>query len=160
MQDGRLAQQEEDGIEQELLIHAICKALNKVKALLVTDRTEFLDGSDEQQYLVVSLSSLFQETSTQNERVLLTGRKPLGISSIGGIPKQPYFLGPMNFHNTVRLFGNLCPHLHAPADRQKFFKRLVIVEKKESEMLPSDKDASERTKQLFHALGDGILHFK
>lgn len=155
MQDGRLAQQGYDDMDMESLIHAICKALNKVKALLVIDRTEFLEGSDEKQDLVVFLSNLFQETKTQHVRVLLTGRESLGIPSIGGVPEQPYPLGPMNFQNTVRLFSNLCPHLHTPSDRQKLYKRLVTDEK-QGELLPTDKNLAERTNFLFHVLGNGI----
>ena len=111
MQDGRIAQQQFDDMDREMLIQAICKALNKVKALIVIDRTEFLEGSDEQQDLVVFLSNLFQETKTQHVRVLLTGLRPLGIPSIGGVPEQPYRLGPLNFHDTARLFGSFVSSL-------------------------------------------------
>jgi hypothetical protein len=155
MQDGRLVQQGYDAMDMEELIHAICKALNKVKALLVIDRTEFLEGSDEKQDLVVFLSNLFQDTKTQHVRVLLTGRESLGIPSIGGVPEQPFQLGPMNFQNTVRLFSNLCPHLHTPSDRQKLYKRLVTDEK-QGELLPTDTDLTERTNFLFRVLGNGV----
>jgi hypothetical protein len=155
MQDGRVAQQRCDNIDRESLIQAICKALNRVKALIVIDRTEFLEGSDEQQDLVVFLSNLFQETKTQHVRVLLTGLKPLGIPTVGGVPEQPYRLGPLNFHNTARLFGNLCPHLHTPADRRRFVDR-IVTDSQQGDLLPDANGATGRTKSLFQILGNGI----
>jgi hypothetical protein len=155
MQVGRVAKQGFNDMDREMLIQAICRALNKVKALIVINRTEFLEGSDEQQDLVVFLSNLFQDPKTQHVRVLRTGCKPLGIPSIGGVPEQPYFLGPLNFHNTTRLFGNLCTHLHTPADRRKFVTR-VVTDDKQGELLPMIEGTTDRTKNLFRLLGNGI----
>jgi hypothetical protein len=152
-EDGIVEEQHNDDMDWESLIRTICEALNNVKALLVSDKMEALEGSDKEHDLaVLFLSNLFRK---QCVRVLLTGHQPLGIPSIGGVPEQPYLLGPLDFQNTVRLFANLCQHLHSLADRQQFVKCLVVDEK-ESKMLPSDKDATQRTKQLFHMLGDGI----
>jgi hypothetical protein len=155
MQDGRVPQQRDDDMDLETLIHAICKVLKNVKALLVIDRTDFLEGSAEAQDLVVFLSSLFREARTRNVRVLLISRHKLGITSIGGVVEQPYPLGPLTFGNTVQLFGNLCPHLHTPAERQTFCNRLV-TDRGQSDLLPNDPATSERTRKLFDALGNGI----
>jgi hypothetical protein len=150
---GRVPQQHDDDMDLEILIHAICKVLKNVKALLVIDRTDFLEGSAEAQDLVVFLSNLFRET--RHVRVLLIGRHPLGIPSIGGVVEQPYRLGPLTFGNTVQLFGNLCPHLHTPAERQTFCNRLV-TDRGQSDLLPNDPATSERTQKLFDALGNGM----
>jgi NACHT domain len=155
MQDSRAPQQQDVNLDFESLIHSICKMLNNEKALLVIDCTEFLEGSVEAQDLVVFLSNLFREARTKHVRVLLIGRHPLGIPSIGGVVEQPYHLGPLSFCNTVRLFGNLCPHLHTPGERQRFYNRLV-TDGGQSDLLPSNPAASERTKTLFAALGNGI----
>lgn len=100
----------------ETLIHAICRVLNNVKALLVIDCMDFLEGSAQAQDLVIFLRELFCETRTKHVRVLLIGRHPLGIPSIGGVVEHPYRLGPLTFCNTVHLFGNLCPiFTHRPS---------------------------------------------
>lgn len=155
MQDGRPPQQQDDHLDFESLIHAICNMLSNVKALLVIDHSEFSEGSAEAQDLIVFLTNLFRETATKHVRVLLIGRHPLGVPSIFGVVEQPYPLGPLTFCNTVRLFGNLCPHLHTPAERKRFYNRLV-TEGGQSDLLPSDSAASERTKKLFSALGNGV----
>lgn len=153
--DQPLLQQDPGELDMESLINVICKALNKTKALLVIDRTEFLEGSDKQD-LIVFLSNLFQETKTKHVRVLLTGREPLGIASIGGVPEKGYPLGPLTFQNTVTLFSNLCPHLHTPADRKRFINRVAPNSDGQSGLLPTDKGLTERTKFIFRTLGDGV----
>jgi hypothetical protein len=104
-------------MDLETLIRAICIVLNNVKVLLVIDCTDFSEGSAQAQDLVVFLRELFRERRTKHVRVLLIGRHPLGIPSIGDVVEQSYCLGPLTFCNTVHLFGNLCPHLHTPAKR-------------------------------------------
>ena len=155
MQDGRAPQQQNDHQDVESLVHEICKMLKNLKALLVIDHSDFLEGSAEAQDLIVFLKSLFQETLTKHVRVLLIGRHRLDIPSICGVAEHPYPLKPLSFCNTVRLFGNLCPHLHTPAERQRFYNCLV-TEGGQSDLLPSDPAASERTKKLFNELGNGI----
>lgn len=144
-----------ENMEPESLIPSICKAFRKVKALLVIDKAHILEGSDERQDLVVFLRNLFQDPRTEHVKVLLTGGEPLGIPSLGGVSEFSYTVGPMNFENTVRLFGYLCPHLPTPVDRKKFFKELLIDET-QLYLLPTDEGTTERTKYLFSILGDGI----
>jgi hypothetical protein len=79
----------------------------------------------------------------------------LGIPSIGGVVEQPYTLGGLNFANTVRLFANLCPHLHTPAERQQFFTRM-IVDAQQADLHLGDPSLSERTKRYFPLLGNGF----
>lgn len=140
------------GTDMEDLFEIICRALKSTKALIVFDRTELMEGNDEAQDFPLFLSNLFRET--RNVRVMLTGRQALGIPSIGGVVEQPYYLGPLNFGNTVRLFANLCPHLHTPGERQKFFHQLV-TDCDIADCISTDSGITERTKVLFKKLGDG-----
>jgi hypothetical protein len=142
MQDGRVPQQQDDDMYLETLIHFICRVLNNVKALLVIDRMDFLEGSAQAQDLVIFLRELFHKTQTKHVRVLLIGRHPLGILSIGGVVEQPYHLEPLTFCNMVHLFGNLCPHLRRPAKRQMFCGCL-LTNASQSDLLPNDPATSE-----------------
>ena len=157
IQDSKPGEQPEDisNLDMEALPNEICKGLNTVKALLVIDGTEFAQGSNETQDLIMFLGILFRETRTKHVRVLLVGSHPLGIPSIGGVTEHPYPLGPLTFHNTVRLFSNLCPHLHTSVERKEFYDRLV-TDGDQSDLISSDESASVRTANLFQALGDGI----
>jgi hypothetical protein len=122
------------------------------KALVVFDRTEYLEDSDEGNEFPMLLSNLFRET--RNVRVLLTARSPLGITSIGGQVEQHHELGPLTFGDTVRLFACLCPYI-SPAQRRQLEAQLVD-KKGEAELLPADPGLSEETKKIFALLGRGI----
>ena len=140
-------------IGMEELSDQVCSTLKNAKALIVFDRTELLENNDEAQDFPMFLSNLFRET--RNVRVLLTGRKPLGIPSIGGVVEHHYNLGGLNFANSVRLFANLCPHLHTPAERYQFFQRMII-DSHQADLVASDPNATERTRKLFKILGNGM----
>lgn len=139
--------------DTEALQDAICKSLKNDKALIVFDRTELLEGQEEADEFPVFLSKLFQETG-KNVRVLLTGRQSLGIASIGGQVEQHFQLGPLDFHNSVRLFANLCPHLHTRGERKDLYERLVI-DSEQANLCTTDPGLDARTKRIFSALGDG-----
>jgi len=147
--------QSSDNMDWNGLCRVISNALNRVKALIVIDGSEVFESSTEKQDLVMFLSTLLQSPRTAGVRVLLSGRHQLGIESIGGVSEQPYLLGPLNFCNTVRLFGNMCPHLRTSADRQMFLER-ILTDGTQSNLLPTDRNATKQTKQLFHELGNGI----
>jgi len=127
----------------------IFRCLKNVKALVVFDGTNYMGGNEEMQDFSLFLSDLFRET--QNVRVLLTGQKSLGIAS----GEHQYHLGPLNFGNTVRLFANLCPHLHTPREREDLFNSIVIDWEK-APLSPTDRGLDRRTRHLFGLLGDGV----
>ena len=108
--------------DMETMFDIICKSLKHEKALIVFDRAELVVNADadEANEFPMLLSKLCRET--YNVKVLLTNRHDLGIPSLG---EHPISLGPLNFADTVRLFANLCPYLHTPADRRKLIDSLV-----------------------------------
>ena len=137
----------------ETMIDVICGALKNEKALIVFDHLELLEDADEANEFPMLVSSLFRDT--RNVRVLLTACHPLGIPSLGGQVEHPFPLGPLNFANTVRLFANLCPYLHTPADRRRLFEQLA-TDGEQGELLPNDPNLVESTKKIFALLGNGI----
>jgi hypothetical protein len=137
----------------ETVFDAVCKSLKNEKALVVFDRMEWLEDSDDANDFPMLLSNLFRET--RNVKVLLTGHKPLGIPSLGGVVEHPFEVRPLSFANTVRLFGNLCPLLHTPADRRKLFESLA-TDGEEAELCYTDGRLCDSTKKIFSMLGDGI----
>lgn len=141
------------GVDMEDLFDFICKALKNEKALVVFDRMEYLENSDDAEEFPMLLSTLFR--GTKNVKVLVTGSRPLGIPSLGGQVEYPFPLGPLTFENTLRLFANLCPHLHTAGERHKLFERLA-TDGEQSELRPADSGISERTKAIFKIVGDGI----
>jgi hypothetical protein len=141
------------GVDMEDLFDFICKALKNEKALVVFDRMEYLENSDDAEEFPMLLSTLFR--GTKNVKVLVTGRRPLGIPSLGGQVEYPFPLGPLTFENTLRLFANLCPHLHTAGERHKLFERLAR-DGEQSELRPSDAGTNERTRAIFKIIGDGI----
>ena len=151
-ESGRLKQLE-PGMDTETVFDKIFKCLKSTKALIVFDRTELLEGTEEAQDFPLFLSGLFQ--STEHVKVLLTGRKSLGIPAFGGVGDHCYTLGPLNFENTVRLFAQLCPHLHTLSERAEIFKALV-TDGDQSPLCPGDEDIDERTSHLFKLLGNGV----
>lgn len=136
--------------DMETMFDIICKSLKHEKALVVFDRAEHVVNADEANEFPMLLSKLCRET--KNVKVLLTNRHDLGIPSLG---EHPINLGPLNYSDTVRLFANLCPYLHTPADRRKLFGSLV-TDGTEAELLPTDPGVGETTKKVFSILGDGI----
>lgn len=144
----------ERGADMEDMYEFTCKSLKNEKALLVFDRMELLENSDDDQKdFLMFLDNLFR--GTKNVRVLLTGRRQLGRPSLGGQVESPIPLGPLNYENTVRLFANLCPHLHTEGERYKLYQRLVS-DYRQALFRPFDDGVDERTKLIFIALGDGI----
>jgi hypothetical protein len=136
----------------ETVFDAVCKSFKYEKALVVFDRMELLEDSDDANDFPMLLGNLFRET--RNVKVLLTGRRPLGIPSLGGVVEHPIELGPLSFADTIRLFGNLCPLLHTPADRRKLFESLA-TDGEEAELNYDDRRLCESTKHIFSILGDG-----
>jgi hypothetical protein len=150
---GKASPLDSDGeADIETLFDAICGSLTTEKALVVFDRTEYLEDSDEGNEFPMLLSNLFRET--RHVRVLLTASSPLGITSIGGQVEQHHELGPLTFGDTVRLFACLCPYI-TPAQRRQLEAQLVD-KKGEAELLPADPGLSEETKKIFALLGQGI----
>jgi hypothetical protein len=137
----------------DTVFEALCKSLKYEKALVVFDHVELLEDSEDANDFPMLLGNLFRET--RNVKVLLTGREPLGIPSIGGQVESPFELGPLNFGNTVRLFSNLCTLLHTPIDRRMFFEALV-TDGNDSELCYTDHRLDSTTRDLFAMLGDGI----
>lgn len=151
--EGGKGETPERGADMEDMFEFICSALKNEKALLVFDRMELLENSDDAQEFPMFLSSLFR--GTKNVKVLMTGRRQLGIPSLGGQVESPIQLGPLNFENTVRLFANLCPHLHTEGERYKLYQRLV-TNFQQAELRPFDEELEERTRAIFTVLGDGV----
>jgi hypothetical protein len=147
------ARMPEPTADLETVFDAVCKSLKHETALVVFDRMELLEDSDDANDFPMLLGNLFRET--RNVKVLLTGRKPLGIPSLGGVVEHPIELGPLSFANTIRLFGNLCPLLHTPADRRKLFESLA-TDGEEAELQYDHHRLCESTKKIFTILGDGI----
>ena len=139
--------------DMESLFDIICKALRDSKCLIVFDRTELIKDSDDTREFPMLLSNLFRET--RHVRVLLTGREPLGIPSIGGQVEHHFCLGPLTYANTVRLFSCLCPYIHTPVERRRLFN-VLVSDCDEAELLPSDPGLSSSTRQIFSLLGNGI----
>uniref|UniRef100_A0A7S2Y1W9 NACHT domain-containing protein n=1 Tax=Entomoneis paludosa TaxID=265537 RepID=A0A7S2Y1W9_9STRA len=137
----------------ETLFDIVCRSLKNEKAVIVFDRTDLLEDSDEGNEFPMLLSNLFRET--RNVRVLLTARETLGIPSIGGHVEHYYRLGPLTFANSVRLFSSLCPYMHTPSDRRRLYNKMV-ANLDEAELLPTDPGISSTVKKQFELIGNGI----
>ena len=131
---------------------AIYKKLEKVKALIVFDHTNFLEN-DEKQDFQRFLSDLLEKA--QLTKVLLTDRKPFGVPSIGRVVEHHYPLCGLSFSNSVRLFAKVCKHLHTETERQKFFDNTVF-DKTQEDLLAFDSRCTARTNLLFRFLGNGM----
>ncbi len=140
--------------DMEALKDGICKTLIDDKALVVFDHTELLDKPEEVNDFRVFLKMLFQRT--RNVRVLLTAHRSLVISSIGGQVEQCFPLGPLVFHDSVRLFAYLCPHLHTREERKGLYDRLVIFDGEQARLGINDEGLDARTQRILSALGDGF----
>jgi hypothetical protein len=144
----------DEDTDTEAMLDTICKSLKNDKVLIVFDRTELLEKSDESQELPMILSTLLYET--KQVKVLLTGRNSLGQPSIGGQVEHPFNLGPLNFSNTVRLFVNLCPHLHTPSERNLLFQKLVTNCDDQADLFPGDALMNRRSQRILSLVGDGV----
>lgn len=141
------------GADMEDMFEYICNQLKNEKVLLVFDRMEHLENSDDAQEFPMFLSSLFR--GTKNVKVLLTNRQQLGIPSVGGQVEYAFPMGPLNFENTVRLFANLCPHMHTEGQRYKLYQQFV-KDYLQADLRPHVQGLDDRTRSIFSALGDGI----
>jgi hypothetical protein len=151
-ENGRCRPTDED-VDTEAMLNIICRSLKQDKCLIVFDRTELLEKSDESQEMPMILSTILYET--KQVKVIITARNALGQPSIGGQVEHPYKLGPLTFANSVKLFANLCPHLHTPSERGQLSKTLVRDEDQE-DLLPTAATINSRTKTIFAMIGDGI----
>lgn len=140
-------------VDIESLFDIICRGLRDTKCLIVFDRTELLKDSDETREFPMLLSNLFRET--RHVRVLLTGREPLGIPSIGGQVEHHFSLGPLTYSSTVRLFSCLCPYIHTPIERRRLCS-ILGSDGAEAEVLSSDPSLSDTTRRIFSLLGNGV----
>lgn len=143
----------DDDVDTEGMLDIVCRSLKQDRCLIVFDRTELLEKSDESQELPMILSTILYET--KQVKVIITARHALGQPSIGGQVEHPYSLGPLTYANTVKLFANLCPHLHTPSERGLLFKTLVQDEDQE-DLLPGVLAADSRTNEIFSMIGDGV----
>jgi len=147
----------DEDVDVEGMLDVICKSLKHDKALIVFDRTELLEKTDESQELPMILSTIMYDT--KQVKVIITARNAIGQPSIGGQVEHPFKLGPLNFCNTVKLFVNLCPHLHTPSERVALSKSLTSTaggDDVQKELLPNDRMLNERTRDIFSMLGNGI----
>jgi hypothetical protein len=144
----------DEDADTEAMLQVICKSLKQDKCLVVFDRTELLEKSDESQELPMILSTILYET--KQVKVVITAHSTLGQPSIGGQVEHPYHLGPLTFANTVKLFANLCPHLHTPSERGLLLKTLVQEDDDQEDMLPDASTINDRTKMIFSLIGNGI----
>lgn len=154
LEEAGKARPSDEDTDTEAMLDIICKSLKNDKALIVFDRTELLEKSDEAQELPMILSTLLYET--KQVKVLLTGTRPLGQPSIGGQVEHPFNLGPLNFANTVKLFANLCPHLHTPSERGLLFNKLSGDCEDQAGLYPGDRNMNAQTKKTLTMLGEGI----
>ena len=128
----------------------VCRILKNDKVLVVFDRVDLLEDTDEASEFPMLLSDLLRET--RNVKVLLTSRHALGIPSLG---EKTIELGPLNFGNSVRLFVNLCPHVHTPKAR-RLLRTSLVTSLEEESVLPTDPGLSDAIIRIFEVIGNGI----
>ena len=132
--------------------NSILKALHSDRSLIVLDRIEVMEGSEDAAELPLFLNNLFRQT--RYARVLLTANAPLNLSSFGGVGEHIEELGPLNLKNTVKLFGILCRHVCTAEERNNLLEAMVNQE--EEDMCVSDASLSSSSRDVFARLGDGI----
>lgn len=153
-ENGKCRPSDEDA-DTESMLDTICRSLKQDKALIVFDRTELLEKSDESQELLMILSSIMYET--KQVKVVITGRNALGQPSIGGQVEHSFNLGPLNFSNTVNLFANLCPYLHTPSERAALSTTLLRKDDGQKNLFPGDAALlNARTKEILSRIGNGV----
>jgi len=141
------------GADMDDVFQSIFKALSKVKALVVFDRVEVLDGTEEAQEFPLFLSTLFRET--RNVRVLMTACKPLGLSTLGGVGEHTLRLGPLNLKSTVRLFAILCPQVHTGEERRRLLE-LLVTDDTQARLCHDDEGITKRTRKILMFMGNGV----
>ena len=154
MKEAGKCRSSEDDFEVEGMLEVICKSLRNDKVLIIFDRTELLEKSDDAEELPMILSTLLYDT--KQVKVVLTGRHPLGQPAIGGQVEHPYELKPLNVANSIRLFGHLCPHLHTPTERELLSLELNNQCGECSHLFPGDNQMSERALKILSLVGGGI----
>jgi len=147
---GKLDVQHRRDDDIETMTENICGALKKEKALVVFDRVDLLDDSDETNEFPMFLKNFI--LNAHDVKVVLTNLKVLGIPTLR---EQPFELQGLNFGNTVRLFSNLCLYVHTPKERRKLYGSLVTSEAEEY-LLPEDPNLPERVSKIFSMIGNGI----
>ena len=153
-ENGKCGPTDEDN-DTEAMLEIICRKLKTDKCLIVFDRTELIKSSDvECLELPKILSTILYET--KQVRVVITALNSLGQPAIGGQVEHPYKLGPLTFSNTVKLFANLCPHLHTVSERSMLSKKLVRNDEDQMNLLPGDAKLKTRTIDILSVIGDGI----
>lgn len=116
------AQEVSDGTDLDEIVKEILLSLKQRKSLLVFDRIEALDGTTDTQDFHYFLGQIFEKT--KDVSVLITSNEPIGLTSLG-VGESVYNLGPLNFRNTVKLFGFHCPHLHCARERKELQEGLA-----------------------------------
>jgi len=140
------------GTDFDDIVKNILTALAKVKALLVFDGVDILDGSGEAQEFPLFLSALFRET--KYVKVLITAHRSWGARAFAGVGAHSFHVGPLNLKNTVKLFLLLCPHVHTSQERNATLRK--IVPETDGPLLLSDERMSESSKNILRQLGEGI----
>jgi len=138
--------------DMDEIANSIVKALHSDRSLIVLDRIEVMEGSEDAAELPLFLNNLFRQT--RYVRVLLTANAPLNLSSFAGVGEHIEELGPLNLKNTVKLFGILCRHVCTAGERKNLSE--AIVNQEEEDMCVSDASLSSRSRDVFSRLGDGI----
>lgn len=138
--------------DMDKIANSILKALHSDRSLIVLDRIEVMEGSEDAAELPLFLNNLFRQT--RYVRVLLTANAPLNLSSFAGVGEHIEELGPLNLKNTVKLFGILCRHVCTAGERKNLLE--AIVNQEEEDMCVSDASLSSRSRGVFSRLGDGI----
>ena len=133
--------------------HSILAALQRERSLVVLDRIEVIEESEGASELPLFLNNLLRQT-WKHVRVLLTGQRPLTVSSLGGVGEHIQELGPLNLKNTVKLFGSLCRHVCTPEERRNLLE--AVVSSDEEDTRATDSVLSSRSREIFSRLGGGI----
>jgi len=151
----RPTDEDKDTSDTEAMLEIICRKLKNDKCLIIFDRTELIKSSDvECLELPKILSTILYET--KQVRVVITAHSSLGQPAIGGQVEHPYSLGPLTYVNTVKLFANLCPHLHTPSERGMLVKKLIRNDEDQMNLLPDNPRLKARMTGIFSVIGDGI----
>jgi hypothetical protein len=133
-----------DGIDWHSVRREICniRRYNK-KMLLVIDRVDCLAESNDLNDLIMLLSVLFKEKRARKVKVVLTGRTPLGVRSIAGVPERHHDVGPLNYESTVKLFCSFCRLVQTSAERNRLKAQLLSINEND-------------VQSVYRALGNGV----
>jgi hypothetical protein len=111
--------------------------------LLVIDRVDCLAESNDLNDLIMLLSVLFKEKRARKVKVVLTGRTPLGVRSIAGVPERHHDVGPLNYESTVKLFCSFCRLVQTSAERNRLKAQLLSINENDVE-------------SVYRTLGNGV----